>query len=403
MNPPMSSIRKFVIFILFLNVLGSYRGLCQTNPSDAALGAREYEFELEVPFYQTMYAYAADQWSLETLQMVVDLTQSAQQKPSGITPLQIKNNLKFFYKGQSFAMLFNVQKEGAKKYSDKQMLAYFDSLLAETMAKTQRVLERRLQMVGVNSLSIECEDAVCRLRFSSDHPRAELLRLLQEPAKIGIWRVVGNNVKDRRALQLLTKISSSLRPTDSLRTDWLFRYIHLAKGIDGDFIEAPYVGYVSKSDTAYVNELFASAKELLVIPNAVKYMWSIKPLGNSSDLFPFYFLLQSSAGNAAIYGDCIADAKASTSEYGNHLDITVRTKKSAALRWHKLTKQVAEDQGFIAISIDDYVYVAPRVMSEIPNGMFVISLQTDAAYVKLTALMLRSGSLPLACNILNGK
>ncbi len=392
--------RLLFCLALIILITGPQKGNCQINPLDSIIGPVVYEFEVEIPFYQIMLTYAADQASLQTLHVAIELSKAAQKQPSALLPSQLKNCVDFYFKEKPFHTLFDLQDSSGKLQNNKRTLAFFDSLLNETSQQTAKVLEKRLRAINVDKLTVDCKNANCTVRFWSEHPRSVLLRMIVDPGKIEIWRTIGNSQKDQRGLQLLNNINRALQPSDSFSNNWLYQYIHLAKSIDGTQIESPYVGYVSKSDTAYVNELLASARELQAIPDAVTYLWGKEPLGNS-ELFALYFLQQSASGKAAIYGDFIADAKASKSAYGEHMEITVKTKNHAAIRWRKITKQAAQNQGFIAISIDNFVYVAPRVISEIPNGMFVISLQTDVTEAKHIAHLLRFGSLPLACNILN--
>ncbi|HNR74269.1 MAG TPA: protein translocase subunit SecD, partial [Cyclobacteriaceae bacterium] len=105
-------------------------------------------------------------------------------------------------------------------------------------------------------------------------------------------------------------------------------------------------------------------------------------------------------GKPLLTGEVINDARQDFDENGRYaVSMTMNTTGSKT--WAKVTREAAakQPQGRIAIVLDDYVYTAPTVNGEIPNGSSQISGSFELEEAKDLANVLKAGSLPAPTRI----
>lgn len=166
----------------------------------------------------------------------------------------------------------------------------------------------------------------------------------------------------------------------------------------------PVVGYSSYKDTAKVNAYLSSPAIAAMIPQSTKFYWGVKAISEESDVYELYALKASGFdGTAALAGDVITDARDDIGQNGSPEVIMVMNAEGTA-QWRRITAAASSDPNMkhsIAIVLDNYVYSAPTVQNEIPNGISSITGQFTATDTKDLANVLKAGRLPAPAKIVS--
>ncbi|OCX51541.1 protein translocase subunit SecDF [Mucilaginibacter sp. PPCGB 2223] len=164
----------------------------------------------------------------------------------------------------------------------------------------------------------------------------------------------------------------------------------------------PVVGYAAQKDTAKVNALLNTPEVKAAMPHNVKLLWDVKSNGDAK-VFPLYAIKLTGADNGpTLSGDVISDARAENNQSGNPEVIMVMNSDGAS-KWRRITAEASKDPKnlkSIAIVLDNNVYSAPRVQSEIPGGISTISGSYTTEDTKDLANILKSGRLKAPVRII---
>ena len=131
------------------------------------------------------------------------------------------------------------------------------------------------------------------------------------------------------------------------------------------------VGYASARDTADVNKVIYSDIAASVLPAECKLRWGAKAedFGGENtrgDIFALYALkITEPNGRAPLEGDVITSSKDDFDQMG-HPSVSMQMNSDGARRWSQITKQNI-GRG-VAIVLDDAVYSAPRILTQIDGG-----------------------------------
>ncbi len=180
------------------------------------------------------------------------------------------------------------------------------------------------------------------------------------------------------------------------KTHPLYSYFQLNLDKTGKPFASATVGYCKIKDTARVNKIFKSAKDLL--PRDLKLAWSIKPERKGTDFLSLYALkAKGREVGPALTGEYITDARKDIEQNGR-VSVSMTMNSEGAKIWKRLTGEHVGDQ--IAILLDDYVYSAPNVNSEIPNGRSSITGGFTVEEAEDLANVLKAGKLPAPARII---
>lgn len=153
------------------------------------------------------------------------------------------------------------------------------------------------------------------------------------------------------------------------------------------------------TDTARINDIFAREDVQARLPRHVGVFWGHKPdKFNSNDAseeakLQLYFLDLGRNRKAKLTGESIVNARTDLDEKGQPaVSMTMNT--SGTRVWAKWTAEAATNRSRIAIVLDNLVFSAPYVNSEIPNGNSIISGNFTNDEAKDLANILKAGSLP---------
>ena len=162
------------------------------------------------------------------------------------------------------------------------------------------------------------------------------------------------------------------------------------------------VGYANARDTAAVDKVIYSEVAATVLPAECKLRWGAKPedFGGENtrgDIFALYALkVTEPNGRAPLEGDVITSSKDDFDQMG-HPSVSMQMNSDGARRWSQITKQNI-GRG-VAIVLDDAVYSAPRILTQIDGGNSQITGNFTIEDTKDLANTLNSGKMPAPTRI----
>ena len=161
------------------------------------------------------------------------------------------------------------------------------------------------------------------------------------------------------------------------------------------------VGIASKRDMAAIDELLASPEAKEVLPSDLRLKWGVKGMGEgaSANTYELYAIkVTERNGRAPLEGDVVTDASDSFDQRGMPC-VSMKMNVDGARRWAALTK--ANLKRCVAIVLDDNVYSAPTVQSEITGGNSEITGHFTAEDTRDLANVLKSGKMPAPAKIVS--
>ena len=161
------------------------------------------------------------------------------------------------------------------------------------------------------------------------------------------------------------------------------------------------VGVASKRDMDAINELLASPEAKEVLPSDLRLKWGVKGMGEgaSANIYELYAIkVTERNGRAPLEGDVVTDASDSYDQRGMPC-VSMKMNVDGARRWAALTK--ANLKRSVAIVLDDNVYSAPTVQSEITGGNSEITGRFTAEDTRDLANVLKSGKMPAPAKIVS--
>ena len=162
------------------------------------------------------------------------------------------------------------------------------------------------------------------------------------------------------------------------------------------------VGYANVRDTADVDKVIYSDIARQILPAECKLRWGAKAEdfggeNTKGEIFALYALkITEPNGRAPLEGDVITNAKDEFDQMG-HPSVSMQMNSDGARRWSQITKQNI-GRG-VAIVLDDAVYSAPRILTQIDGGNSSITGNFTIEDTKDLANTLNSGKMPAPTRI----
>ena len=159
------------------------------------------------------------------------------------------------------------------------------------------------------------------------------------------------------------------------------------------------IGYATSADTAKVNRYLAMPQIAALFPAEFRPMWSVKPVGNTENIYELVAIKASSRdGQAPLDGSVITNANVTyDSRTSGEPKVSMSMNAEGANIWAHLTKDNIGKQ--IAIVLDGTVYSYPVVNSEISGGNSEISGHFTVEEATDLVNVLKSGKLPAPATI----
>jgi SecD/SecF fusion protein len=183
----------------------------------------------------------------------------------------------------------------------------------------------------------------------------------------------------------------------------LFRYLQPVppqQGANGRVSYAPYIGFVSTSDTAALSDYLRLEVVRNQFPSNLIFAYGVPETsekGVKSDFLPFYALKTvEGSDKAKLEGDGV---QASTQDYDDRGRPAIKMimTKQGEREWGQMTTDNVGKP--IAIVLDNIVYSAPNVINPITSGTSEISGNFTIEEAQDLANILQSGKLPAPAKI----
>ncbi|HZY80598.1 MAG TPA: protein translocase subunit SecDF [Cyclobacteriaceae bacterium] len=318
--------------------------------------------------------------------------------------------------------------------NDAAVITFLKSEIESGIDRSFTILKTRIDHFGTSQPNIQRLQGTGAIQIEipgADNPQ-RVRKLLQGVAHLEFWEIVEPN--DPNLSRSLTAINSlivkeqskgkssskrsdlSKLPADTTASD-LERMLNKTdtSGISGDSLlnntisplfrfssaEAPF--FYNLKDTSDVNRLLRRADVQAIFPKTIGYFWDVK---SDPDVTPgiedlqLNFYNYGRAGKALLEGDVITDARMDYDQYARPA-VSMNMNATGARQWAKITANASSKNppGRIAIVLDKYVYTAPSVQGEIPNGNSQITGSFTTEEAKDLANVLKAGSLPAPTRI----
>ncbi|MGY6558849.1 MAG: protein translocase subunit SecDF [Nitritalea sp.] len=311
--------------------------------------------------------------------------------------------------------------------SDSEILSIINTEVENAIERSFNILRTRVDRFGTSQPNIQRIQGSGRIQIELpgvDNPE-RVRNLLQGVAKLQFWEVVEINeyIGDLEAINtLLVEEAKAKKTTASTSTEEaetseeatseegeIDLERQLSEIEDGDdfssqvspifsLTKANYGLVYDIRDTVTINRIFAREDVKSLMPRNLKLLWSVKPQqADGMELLELYGIrVNRSSDQALLEGDVVTDAR-QTLDQSSRPAVSMQMNAEGARKWRRLT---ADNIGRrIAVVLDDFVYTAPTVQSEIPSGQSEITGNFSIEEAKDLANILKSGSLPAPTKI----
>jgi SecD/SecF fusion protein len=198
------------------------------------------------------------------------------------------------------------------------------------------------------------------------------------------------------------KKDTSISQLESEKAYPLLSILRLNQGRNGEPLAGATVGYAHYKDTGKVNTYLNMKQVKSYFPRDLRFLWAVKPYkyDKSGSLFELYAIkLTGRDGRAPLTGDVVVNARQDFNQNRSEAEVSMAMNSEGTKVWARMTR---ENVGkFIAIVLDNYVYSAPRVNSEITGGNSQITGDFTVEEAKDLANVLESGRLPAPARIIS--
>ena len=241
-------------------------------------------------------------------------------------------------------------------------------------------------------------------------------KLLQGSANLEFWETYTLNELQPALVEVDNRLAKGTAPTDTTAADSAAAksveekaaadaaarhplFAKLMQSAGSQPIVSPQgciVGMALAADTAEVNAMLNSEAAQGTLPADVHFAWSVKPSESfKAPIFELY-ALKAENGKPSMAGDVIADAKDDFDQHHNPI-VSMTMTTNGARDWAALTKKNLKK--CVAIVLDDVVYSAPVVQTEITGGQSQISGHFTTDDTRDLANVLKSGKMPAPTKI----
>ncbi|UJP66246.1 protein translocase subunit SecDF [Mongoliitalea daihaiensis] len=304
--------------------------------------------------------------------------------------------------------------------SDSDILSIIDTEIENAIERSFNILRTRVDRFGTSQPNIQRIQGTGRIQIELPGvSNAERVRnLLQGVAKLQFWQVAELNeflpeleavnsflVAEAQQQKAAESPATESEIDEEEKTD-LERQL-AGEDVDDLSTQVSPIFSLTKSnqglvyemrDTVTINRLLAREDVKTLLPRNVKFLWSVKPqVADGMELLELFAISYNRSSDQALMdGDVITDAR-QTLDQTSRPAVSMQMNSDGARRWRKVTSESIGKR--IAVVLDDYVYTAPTVQSEIPSGQSEITGNFTLEEAKDLANILKSGSLPAPTKI----
>lgn len=316
--------------------------------------------------------------------------------------------------------------------SDDEVLKFLKTEIESAIDRSFTILKTRIDQFGTSQPNIQRLQGSGAIQIEipgADNPQ-RVRKLLQGVAQLQFWEIVEYNdpvlARSLTAInQLLLKEQSVTRQatpnnlTTDLAKDTTLTALEkqLQSKENGNNLDS--LTNISTSslfkfsngipfafdlkDTSEINRILKREDIKVLFPRTIGYLWDVKPEARGAKgegALQLNFINLGRSGQPLLDGEVINDARLDYDQFARPA-VSMTMNASGARSWAKITAAASSKspQGRIAIVLDKYVYTAPTVQGEIPNGNSQITGSFTLEEAKDLANVLKAGSLPAPTHI----
>ncbi len=368
----------------------------------------------------------------------------ATESQSDFITLFVKN-FKEMAPERTLAELFATQQLRDKvspKSTDKEVENVLRAELKSAIDNSYNVLRTRIDRFGVvqpNIQALEGQEGRIMVEMPGVKEPERVRKLLQGSANLEFWETYNSQEITPFLAQLDTKLAAvagieeaeeTTETAETVAADSTEKKADLAAAIAGNtannsnvsdaemerlkkqhpllsklqLTQGAYgcvVGFAHKRDMDAISELLATPEAKEILPSDLQLKWGVKGIGEGegSDWYELYAIrVTERNGRAPLEGDVITDAKDEFDQNGRPC-VSMQMNVDGARRWAALTK--ANQYRSVAIVLDNNVYSAPNVETEITGGNSKITGNFTAEDTRDLANVLKSGKMPAPTKIVS--
>ncbi len=309
--------------------------------------------------------------------------------------------------------------------TDAEILEIIDNEIENAIDRSFNILRTRIDRFGTSQPNIQRIQGSGRIQIELPgvDNQERVRNLLQGVAKLQFWEVAEFNevgqsleainstwVADQAAAEaneeeveeepveglseedsLINALEKQLEEIDPIQNNSVSPLIGLMK------MELGMVYDIK--DTMAVNRVLKQERYNRILPRDIKLLWAVKPQvadDGTENLELYAIKMRRGSDEAPLEGDVVTDAR-QTLDQTSRPAVSMQMNAEGARKWRKITSENIGRR--VAVVLDDYVYTAPVVNGEIPNGSSEISGNFSVQEAQDLANILKSGSLPAPTQI----
>ncbi len=308
--------------------------------------------------------------------------------------------------------------------SDEDVEDFLRNIASSSMDGVEQIMNKRINQFGVAQPNIQKDPSNNRLyiELPGVQDEATVAERLQSTANLQFFETyfpqeIGSQWQQatmvsrskETKVEEVAVVADTTKSADTTKVDEVKKAEPLTALNNGQKGLADYVkgagnyamGYVSPEDKSAVDAILSRKDVMAVFPEDLKFMWSAdleKVETNSKErAHMLYAIRVPETGKAKVGGKDIKTASTGYDQNSGKITVDLSMTEEGADKWALMTSDNVER--IVAITMDNVVYSAPRVMNAITGGNTQISGTFSIDEAKDLSGLLNGGALPAPCII----
>jgi SecD/SecF fusion protein len=320
------------------------------------------------------------------------------------------------------------------KSTDAEVESYFRKLVASSLDGVEQIMSRRINQFGVAQPNIQKDLTSNRLYIELPGVQDEntVAQKLQSTANLEFFETYAMSMIQTQwaeaaniSLRDEVNVDELLAETDSTSTDstkvdslkksdetlsltsnggqkkGLAQLLQSRGNLDFEMGFAFADDKPENNDKAKIDEILKRKDLMSVFPPDLKFMWSAQPEEVSEKIKKKAYILYAcrvpEGGKARVNGSHIDKAQTGYDQRDGKITVNLEMTPDGADEWGRMTSE--NKDRIVAITMDNVVYSAPRVINAITTGSTQISGNFTFEEAEDLAGLLNGGALPAPCVI----
>jgi SecD/SecF fusion protein len=305
------------------------------------------------------------------------------------------------------------------KSTDEDVENYIRKILSSSMDGVEQIMNRRINQFGVAQPNIQKDPSNNRLyiELPGVQDEATVAQKLQSTANLQFFETylpsqIANFWQNATMISRTPEAKYEEKKVDDTtavaidttkKEESLTALSGGQKGL-GDFVSAVgdyAMGYVAPENKSAVDAMLKRKDVMAAFPDDLKFMWSADmervEMNSKERAFMLYAVRIPESGKAKVGGKDIKMASTGYDQSSGKITVDLSMTAEGADKWAVMTSENVNR--IVAITMDEVVYSAPRVINAITGGNTQISGSFTIDDAKDLAGLLNGGALPAPCVI----